>query len=98
MRCNDTDDGVDLTLVLDTGGPIPVGGSVKLNGADVTSSFLACAHAGSRVGGGQTFRCSIPGGVLSPGDTNFLSVVVNLSDGSSVGTTATWFIGDSTEP
>jgi hypothetical protein len=90
--------GFDLTLFLNAAGTTPVGGSVKLNGADVTPSFLACAHAGTRTDGGQTFRCPVPGGVLATGDTNFLSVIVNLSDGSSVGSTATWSVDNNTEP
>ncbi len=89
--------GFDLTLYLNTGAATLVSGSVTLNGTDVTSAFLGCVRPGTLVGGGQTFRCPVAGGLLAPG-ANFLSVIVNLSDGTSVGNTATWNVDDNTEP
>jgi hypothetical protein len=89
---------VDLTLILRAaGGASPVGGSVILNVLNITAPFFNCLHTGTLAGGGQTFRCPIAGGTFSPG-AKFLSAVVSLSDGSSVGTSANWVVVDNTEP
>lgn len=87
----------DVTVFLKTGTAVPVGASITVNGGDVTSAFLSCVRPGTLVGGGVTLRCQLPGGILAPGEY-FLSVVVQLSDGSSVGSTATWVVDNNTEP
>ena len=88
--------GFDLTVFLRPGAA-PVSATVKVDGADVTAPVLGCVHVGTLVGGGFTLRCPVPGGVLAPGP-HFVSLVVSLSDSTSVGSTATWFVDDSTEP
>jgi hypothetical protein len=87
---------VDLTLILQAGAT-PVGGSLILNVLNITAPFFACLHTGTLAGGGQTFRCPLAGGTFAPG-AKFLSAVVNLSDGSRVGTSANWVVVDNTEP
>jgi len=54
------------------------GGRVWLDGDDVTAFLLSCFQTGSG-GGGQTFRCPVPGGALAGGD-HTLQVELNLSD------------------
>lgn len=54
------------------------GGREWLDGDDVTAFLLSCFETGSG-GGGQTFRCPVPGGALSGGD-HTLQVELNLSD------------------
>jgi CHRD domain-containing protein len=87
----------DVTVFLKTGTTVPVGASITVNGGDVTSAFLSCVRPGTLAGGGVTLRCPLPGGVLAPGQY-FLSVVIHLSDGNSVGSTATWVVDNNTEP
>lgn len=92
-------DGFDLTLLLRGGVGSITGGTVTLNGVEVTGAFAGCGRPGTLVGsgGGPTFRCPVPGGILTPGP-NFVSVILNLSDGSSVGNTAFYNVKNNTEP
>jgi hypothetical protein len=82
------------------------GGSVKYsngvsNNVDITSFISGCVKAGTMYGqsgvNGNTFRCPIPGGMLPVG-LNFISVVLNLSDGSQAGNTVGWNVRSNTEP
>ena len=91
----------DVTVFIQTGLVAPVGASVTLNGGDVTSVFMSCARLGRLgIGFGRltalTLRCPVPGGVLAPGEY-FLSVVIDLNNGTSVGSTTTWVVDDNTE-
>lgn len=79
--------GFDVIVVV-SGSSAPIAATVKLNGGDVSAAFGACVRLGT-IAGGQTLRCSVPAGVLAPG-RNFVSFVINLSDGSSVGNSVTW--------
>ncbi|MDR7492363.1 MAG: hypothetical protein QN122_13055 [Armatimonadota bacterium] len=63
----------------------------------MTAAFAGCVRVGTLPGRGQTFRCSVPASVLAPG-RNFLSVVLDLSDGSQVGQTVTYDVELNTEP
>ncbi len=89
--------GFDLTFILKATGVSIVGGSLSLNGVDVTVPFAACIRVGTLVSGGLTLRCPLPGGILAPGG-NFLSIVLNLSNGSSVGNTVLYNVQNNTEP
>lgn len=91
-------EGFDLTLLLRGTGLSVTGGSITLNGIDVTGAFAGCVRLGTLPeNGGQTFRCPVPGGILTPGP-NFFSAVLNLSDGSSVGNTVLYDVKNNTEP
>jgi hypothetical protein len=74
-----------------------VGGSVKLDGGDVTAAFASCIQVGRIVGGGQTFRCPAPRGFLSPGE-HVLQVEFNLSNQTRVRNAVRWTIVASLEP
>ena len=57
-------------LVLAIGGyaaPL-VTGRIVYDGLDVTASLLGCLRPGTLVSGGVTFRCALPGSLLSAGD------------------------------
>jgi hypothetical protein len=86
----------DLILIVNAAGRTVVGATARLNGGDVTAAFLACVRPGTVLSGGQSFRCSVPGGVLAPG-RNFLSIILTLSDNTSIGATATYDVEASTE-
>jgi hypothetical protein len=74
-----------------------VGGSVKLDGFDVTSAFLACLTPGTITGGGQTFRCVFPRNFLAPGD-HVVQVELTLANQTRVRNAVRWTIIGSTEP
>jgi hypothetical protein len=88
--------GFDLTLIVNAPGLTVTGATARLNGGDVTAAFLGCVRPGTVLSGGQSFRCSVPGGVLAPG-RNFLSIILTLSDQSTIGATATYDVEASTE-
>jgi hypothetical protein len=88
--------GFDLTLIVNAPGLTVTNGTARLNGGDVTAAFLGCIRPGTVLSGGQSFRCSVPGGVLAPG-RNFLSIILTLSDQSTIGATATYDVEASTE-
>jgi hypothetical protein len=73
-----------------------VGGTVRLDGLDVTSSFLACLTPGS-TSGGQTFRCPVPRGLLGAGD-HVLAVELNLSNQTRLRNAVRWTVIGNTEP
>lgn len=72
------------------------GGSIRLDGADVTSSFLACLIPGSQAGG-QTFRCPVPRGLLAPGD-HVLGVELNLANQTRLRSAVRWTVVANSEP
>jgi hypothetical protein len=65
-----------------------VGGSVTLNGADITAPLVACleGNPAEPVGffGALAFRCSVPAGVLPTG-VQVLRVTLQFSDGTAAG-------------
>ena len=73
-----------------------VGGRVRLDGLDVTSSFLACLTPGS-TSGGQTFRCPVPRGLLTAGD-HVLAVELDLSNQTRLRNAVRWTVIGNTEP
>lgn len=87
--------GFDVIVVVSAPGRTITGATVKLNSGDVSAAFLACVRPGT-IAGGQTLRCSVPAGVLAPG-RNFVSFVITLSDGSSVGNSVTWDVAAGAE-
>src|SRR5262249_37458433 len=88
----------DLVLTLNAPGRVIAGGQATFDGADVTVPFVQCMRPGTRVGGGQTFRCpGLQGGFLPPG-THTFSVTVNFNTGSPASDTATWQVEGNTEP
>jgi hypothetical protein len=90
--------GFDIVVGLQAAAGVAVtGGSVKLDGVDVTSVFASCIQIGRIVGGGQTFRCAAPRGFLSPGD-HVLQVEFNLSNSTRVRNAVRWTIIGNTEP
>lgn len=92
-----TNQGFDLTLIVEASGVSITGGSLSLDGSDITSSFAACIIPGTLVSGGQTLRCpGIKGETLGAG-THTLAVTLDLSDGTSVSDTVAWEIKENTE-
>jgi len=88
---------IDLVLGVDgLQGRWVTGGRVRLDNADVTSSFLACLVPGS-TSAGQTFRCPIPRGLLAAGD-HVLMVELDLSDQSRLRNAVRWTVVANTEP
>jgi hypothetical protein len=73
-----------------------IGGRVRLDGQDVTAAFLGCARPGS-LPGGQTFRCPVPPGVLTPGEHVF-QVELDLSNQTRVRRAVRWTVLANTEP
>lgn len=90
--------GFDIVVGLQAAAGVAVtGGSVKLDGADVTAAFASCIQIGRITGGGQTFRCAAPRGFLSAGD-HVLQVEFNLSNSTRVRNAVRWTIIAGTEP
>lgn len=89
--------GFDLVLGLEGLTGAVVGGAVRLDGVDVTQAFLSCMQPGTSVSGGQTLRCPIPGGLLSPGD-HVLQVDITLSNLTRVRNAVKWTVQGNTEP
>jgi hypothetical protein len=77
-------------------GATVTGGQVRLDGADVTASFVACLVPGSQ-SGGQTFRCAVPRGVLTAGD-HVLNVELTLSNQTRLRNAVRWTVVANTEP
>jgi hypothetical protein len=87
----------DLVLgVADLQGASVTGGRVRLDGGDVTPSFVACMTGGSQAGG-YTFRCPIPRGLLAPGE-HVLAVELDLSDQTRLRNAVRWAVLPNTEP
>lgn len=89
----------DLVLGLQGLPGIVTGGSVKLDGINVTQAFLGCLVPGTitSTGGGQTLRCAIPRGLFAPGD-HTLQVELNLSNQTRVRNAVRWTVVGNTEP
>jgi hypothetical protein len=93
-----TTQGFDITLILEASGLSMTGGSVTLDGSDVTSAFASRLVSGTLISGGKTFRCpKLSGGTLGTG-THTFDVTLDLSDGSSVNDSVTWEVKENTEP
>jgi hypothetical protein len=73
-----------------------VGGRVRLDGLDVTTSFLACLTPGS-ASGGQTVRCPVPRGLRGAGD-HVLAVELDLSNQTRLRNAVRWTVIGNTEP
>jgi hypothetical protein len=86
----------DVVLGVQGAAAAVTGGRIRLDGVDVTSSFLACLVPG-RAAGGQTFRCPVPRGLLGPGDHVF-SVEQNLADQTRLRNAVRWTVVGNTEP
>lgn len=89
--------GFDLVLGIQGLQAALIGGQVLLDGANVTQAFLSCMIPGTIVGGGQTLRCPIAGGLLTPGD-HVLQVELNLSNQTRLRNAVRWTVVANTEP
>jgi hypothetical protein len=74
-----------------------VNGAVRFDNLNATAAFLACVKPGTIVGGGQTFRCTLPQGGLTVGD-HVLQVELTLSDQSRIRNAVRLTIVGNTEP
>ncbi len=76
-----------------------VSGKFLYDGADVTGFFLSCIQGGTQTtgGGGFTFRCPLPGSLLSPGE-HVLQVEAGFADGSRRRNAIRWTVIGNTEP
>ncbi|MFN2444191.1 MAG: hypothetical protein ABR606_01165 [Vicinamibacterales bacterium] len=72
-------------------------GYVALDGLNVTQAFLQCMQPGTIVGGGQSFRCAFPRGLLTPGD-HVLQVELTLANQTRLRNAVRWTVVASTEP
>jgi hypothetical protein len=91
--------GFDFTLVLDVPPQASVtGGSVLLDGRDVTRSIVDRMTTGTLLGGGTTFRVSdLSGSSFSPG-SHTVEATLELAGGISLRDSAVWEIIENTEP
>jgi len=89
----------DLTLILEAQAVSIVNiATATLNGADITALVSGCFLSGTVISGGETLRCPrVSGAVLTTGENTF-SITVNLSDGSTLNTSAVWTVLETTEP
>lgn len=90
----------DLALIFDPSGStvVPVSGTVLFDGVDVTATLLSCLVPGTRLAGGETFRCpGLTGGLLTPG-VHTLSVTIKVNLGGTLSDTVTWRVEANTEP
>ena len=74
-----------------------VSGRFVYDGADVTGFFLGCLQGGTLTSGGYTFRCPLPGNLLSAGD-HVLQVEAGFADGSRRRNAIKWVVVSNTEP
>ena len=74
-----------------------VTGRIVYDGLDVTASLLGCLRPGTLVSGGVTFRCALPGSLLSAGD-HVLQVELGFADGSRRRNAIRWAVVANTEP
>jgi hypothetical protein len=72
-------------------------GRVWFDATDVTAFFLACMRPGTIAGGGQTYRCLLPGGLLPAGDHVF-QVELTFADQTRRRNAVRWAVIGSTEP
>jgi hypothetical protein len=80
----------DLAVILSGGTAAVTGGSVALNGTDVTGPLVACVVPGRLVSGDVTARCpGLTGALLGVG-THVLAVTVQFADGTSATRSVTW--------
>ncbi len=88
----------DLVLVI--GRPDIAGGSLTLDGSDVSAAFLNCASARPVAvlgGGGFAFSCPLIGGVLPPG-SHIVSVNLVFSDTTTASDAVVLQVVQNTEP
>ena len=74
-----------------------VSGRILFDGADVTGFFLGCLRGGTLTGGGDTFRCPLPGNLLAPGTTSS-RWRLGFADGSRRRNAIRWVVVANTEP
>ena len=87
---------VDIVVGVSNPAAGVAGGRVWLDGQNVTPNFLACAQVGSQAGG-QTFRCTLPRGLLAPGD-HVLQVELDLANQTRLRNAVRWTVLANTEP
>ena len=89
--------GFDLVIGLDPAATAPSGARLTFDGADVTGSLLACFRPGGLKGGGSTFSCQVPRGLLTAGD-HVLQVVVNYPNQTSRRNAVRWSVIGASQP
>ena len=90
--------GFDLVIGLDPAATAPTGARLMFDGADVTGSLLACFRPGAfQNGGGTTFSCQVPRGLLTAGE-HVLQVVVNYSDNTARRNAVRWSVIGAARP
>ncbi len=88
--------GFDIVIALQNAPGAVTGGRISFDGLDATAYFLGCLRPGTIATGGQTFRCTIPGSLLPPGDH---ALQVDLQFGAERRRNAVrWTIVGNTEP
>jgi hypothetical protein len=87
----------DLAIAIGTAAAPIASGRILYDGGDVTGALLACLRPGTLASGGNTFRCPLPRGLLSPGD-HVLQVEVAFGDGSRRRNAVRWTVVANSEP
>ncbi len=88
----------DLVLVVNPAGLGVLGGSITLDGVEITDVVVACGRIGTLGSGRVTLRCpGITGALLGAG-IHTLRVRLDLSDGSTAQGGAVWEILAATGP
>jgi len=87
----------DIVIGLEGATGSVTGGRISFDGLDVTGFFLSCIRPGTIATGGQTFRCPIAGGLLSPGD-HVLQVELQFSNLTRMRNAVRWSLVNSREP
>jgi hypothetical protein len=87
----------DLVIAIDPAAAGLQSGWIRYDGADVTGALLACLRPGLRGNGGPTFRCTVPGNLLSPGE-HVLQVELLFADQSRRRNAVRWTVLPNTEP
>src|SRR5262249_15464629 len=89
--------GFDLVLEVRPLSPSIVGGQGTGDGLDGTAALAHCVVPGT-LAGGFTARCpNLRGALLGPG-THTVSVILNLSNGTTLSRTVVWEVDANTEP
>jgi hypothetical protein len=87
----------DLVLGIGPWAAPLVSGRILYDGYDVTATLLGCLRPGTLAGGGVTFRCPLPGALLSAGE-HVLQVELGFADASRRRTAVRWTVIGNTEP
>lgn len=87
----------DVAIAIGVSAAPIASGRILYDGADVTSTLLACLRPGTLASGGYTFRCPLARALVSPGD-HVLQVDVSFADNSRRRNAVRWTVVANTEP